>query len=74
MSTPMNRELYELRTAKEHYIRILKNDDEIKSLGNPDNLKILSDEDIAKINKKIDGISEKINDLLEHDEEYAEVA
>lgn len=63
MSTPINQELRELRMMKEHYIHILKQDEEFKS-QDIDDVRLLSDEDIVKINTKITAIDEKIVSLL----------
>lgn len=73
MSTPVNKDLRELRMAKEHYINILKNDEKLKKENNPENNILLTEKDIAKINSKIEGISEKIDELLLVEKDYKEV-
>lgn len=70
MVTPLNKELEELRLSLEHYKLVLSNDKKFKDEGNPDNCKLLSDEDIQRINLKINGINERINELLVTDNGY----
>lgn len=65
MTTPINKELRELRMAKEHYIHILKNDEFYKFNKISDGVRLLSDEDIVRINKKIDALDGKIVELLD---------
>ena len=65
MGNPVNFELRELRMSKEHYIRILKEDEliingELTDDGRPR----LSEIDKRKINAKINAITEKIEELL----------
>ena len=74
MSTPVNFELRELRMSKEHYSRILKEDElivkgEIVDDGRPR----LTDKDKVKIEAKINGITERINDLLMLEDDVNEV-
>lgn len=71
MGTPINQELRELRMAKEHYERILRDDQKIKASGDIDGFLLLSDEDIAKINTKLDIIGIKIGELLEEVNDYS---
>jgi hypothetical protein len=73
MTNAVNSELRELRMAKEHYQRILKEDAYIKESGDIEGYLLLSDEDIAKINTKIDLISIKIESLLGLEKDYVEV-
>ena len=73
MSTPINKELRELRIAKEHYVNILKHDEELKSAGNPEGHLLLNKEDIKKINLKIEGLSSKIDELLITEKDYNEI-
>ena len=65
MGNPVNFELRELRMSKEHYTRILKEDEliikgELADDGRP----LLTQNDKRKIRAKIDAISEKIDELL----------
>lgn len=64
LSNPVNRELWELRMVKEHYLRVLENDALLKSNGNPDGVRLLSDGDIVRIRGKISGLDERIGVLL----------
>ena len=73
MTNAVNSELRELRMAKEHYKRILKEDKYIKESGDIENYLLLSDEDIAKIKTKIDLISIEIEKLLRLEKDYVEV-
>ena len=73
MTNVVNSELRELRMAKEHYQRILKEDKYIKESGDIENYLLLSDEDIAKINTKIDLITIEIEKLLRLEKDYVEV-
>lgn len=73
MTNAVNLELRELRMAKEHYQRILKEDKYIKESGDIENYLLLSDEDIAKINTKIDLITIEIEKLLKLEKDYVEV-
>lgn len=73
MTNAVNSELRELRMAKEHYQRILKEDEYIKASGDIEDYLLLSDEDIAKINTKIDLISIEIDKLLRLEKDYVEV-
>lgn len=65
MGNPVNFELRELRMSKEHYTRILKEDELIINgeLVDDDRPRLMKD-DKKKINAKIDAINEKINELL----------
>lgn len=73
MTNAVNAELRELRMAKEHYQRILKEDKYIKEKGDVENYLLLNDEDIAKINTKIDLITIEIEKLLRVEKDYVEV-
>ena len=73
MSTPINKELRELRMTKEHYVNILKHDVELKDNGNPEGHPLLNKDDIKKINSKIDGLSDRIEELLIIEKDYKEV-
>ena len=65
MGNAVNLELRELRMSKEHYTRILKEDELIiKGELTDDGRPCLSEDDKNKINAKIDAINEKINELL----------
>ncbi|WP_406536637.1 hypothetical protein [Methanobrevibacter sp.] len=65
MGNPVNFELRELRMSKEHYTRILKEDELIiKGELIDDGRPRLTDNDKKKINAKIEAINEKINELL----------
>ena len=66
MGNPVNFELRELRMSKEHYTRILKEDELIiKGELIDDGRPRLTDDDKKKINAKIDAINERINELLD---------
>lgn len=74
MSTPVNFELRELRMSKEHYNRILKEDDLIvKGEKVDDGRPRLTDKDKVKIKAKINIIDEKIYELLLLDDEVNEL-
>lgn len=65
MGNPVNFELRELRMSKEHYTRILKEDELIiKGELTDDERPRLTQNDKKKINAKIDAINERINELL----------
>ena len=65
MGNPVNFELRELRMSKEHYTRILKEDELIiKGELIDDGRPRLTDNDKKKINARIEAINEKINELL----------
>ena len=65
MGNPVNFELRELRMSKEHYTRILKEDELIiKGELIDDGRPRLTENDKKKINAKIDAIGEKIDELL----------
>ena len=65
MGNPVNFELRELRMSKEHYTRILKEDELIiKGELIDDGRPRLTENDKKKINAKIEAINEKINELL----------
>ena len=65
MGNPVNFELRELRMSKEHYTRILKEDELIiKGELIDDGRPRLTNNDKKKINAKIEAINEKINELL----------
>jgi len=71
---PINKELQELRTAIEHYERILREDalirtGELEDDGRPK----LSQIDIEKIKAKINGLTEKRDELLKQEKDYLEV-
>lgn len=71
---PINRELQEIRTAIEHYERIIREDTligagELEDDGRPK----LSQEDIDKIKAKISGLTEKRDELLKQEKDYLEV-
>lgn len=71
---PINQELKELRTAIEHYERILREDalistGELEDDGRPK----LSQNDIDKIKAKINGLTEKRDELLKQEKDYMEV-
>jgi hypothetical protein len=70
MSTPINQEIRELRMAREHYVSVLNQDKIFKNNDNPNNCKLLTDEDINKINRKINAIDVKINELLQVERDY----
>ena len=65
MGNPVKFELRELRMSKEHYTRILKEDELIiKGELIDDGRPRLTDNDKKKINARIEAINEKINELL----------
>ena len=65
MGNPVNFELRELRMSKEHYTRILKEDELIiNGKLTDDGRPRLTENDKRKINAKIDAITEKIDELL----------
>lgn len=65
MGNPVNFELRELRMSKEHYARILKEDELIiKGELTDDGRPRLTEDDKKKINAKINAIGEKIDELL----------
>ena len=65
MGNPVNFELRELRMSKEHYTRILKEDELIiNGKLTDDGRPRLTQNDKMKINAKIDAITEKIDELL----------
>ncbi len=66
----VNRDLINYRNAIEHYTRILKedsliNDGEMEDDGRPR----LSEKDKVKINEKIEGLTEKRDELLEQEKD-----
>lgn len=71
---PINKELQELRTAIEHYERIMREDilistGELEDDGRPK----LSQNDIDKIQAKINGLTEKRDELLKQEKDFMEV-
>lgn len=71
---PINKELQELRTAIEHYERIMR-EDTLISTGEleDDGRQKLSQNDIDKIKAKINGLTEKRDELLKQEKEFMEV-
>ena len=70
MVNPLNKELQESRRLLEHYWSVLKNDENLKLNKNPDNQRLLTEKDIERINLKIQGLKENINNLLNNDNDY----
>ena len=71
---PINKELQETRTAIEHYQRIMR-EDTLISVGEmeDDGRPRLSQNDIDKIKAKINGLTEKRNELLKQEKDYVDV-
>ena len=71
MSTPLNKELQELRNSIEHYESVLRMDKSIKSGEiESDGRPILDEKDISKINEKLNFLRDKRDDLLTKDNNY----
>lgn len=70
----MNQGLRDYRMAIEHYKKVLKQDEQIKNgTIESDGRPLLTDKDIADINEKIKGLTEKRDELLSKDKDYIEI-
>lgn len=72
---PINRELKYCRNAIEHYNRILREDNMIKNGEKAaDGRPKLSNKDILRIREKIKLLTDKRDELLRQEKDYAEIS
>ena len=71
MTTPLNKELQELRVLINHYNNILEYDEKIKSNEvESDGRPLLTKYDINRINDTLKYLTDKRDDLLDKDNEF----
>ena len=62
------------RTTRARHKKVLKQDEQIKNgTIESDGRPLLTDKDIADINEKIKGLTEKRDELLSKDKDYTEI-